>query len=193
MTEVCVELNCSLDKTKKLLTSKGYVFTEKYELHDIYFTTIATKKIKKAKYKNLLDNSVLIRRIKEQHSDEKKLIYKKKLLDNKGNVIDEIKTRVDIGDIDATKQIFNNLGLFCWCDYINQNYVYKKGDIKLVIQYVKELGVFIELEEYNSIKSKDEAEKFEILTNIIHSLDLPIGNDFSCKKPFLYLKKHTSK
>lgn len=189
MTEICVELKCDLRHIKKVLTSKDFVFVEKFTLHDIYFTTLSIKKLKGIKYKTLIDNSVLIRQTKGGCCEGKSLIHKKKILDQNGNVVDEIKTKVEIEDINGTKQIFTNLGLLCWCDYMTSSYVYKKGNIELLIQHVNGLGTFIELEEYDSIKNKKDIEKFEILTSIINSLNLPIGNDFSCKKPYLYFKK----
>ena len=114
-------------------------------------------------------------------------------LDNNGNVIKEIKTKVEIDSVEKTKTIFENSGLFCWCDYINQNYEYRKGEVVINVQYVKELGTFIEIEEFNSIKNKTDEEKFEILSNIIKSLGFPIGNDYSCKKPYMFLKKKQAK
>lgn len=108
-------------------------------------------------------------------------------MDDKGNVIQEIKSKVIINNIEKAKEIFNNLNLKCWCDYTVENIIYKKDDIEVNIQRTNTLGDFIEIEEYPQIKGKSNTEKFEHLKSLISSYDIKIGNDFSCKKPYMML------
>ncbi len=117
-----------------------------------------------------------------------KLYTRKKTLDNKGNVVNEIKTKINIGNENLAKSIFNNIGLYCWCNYICKNYEFKKGKIILNVQYVKELEVFIEIEEFKSISKKSDKEKFNILTEIIKSFHFTTNSDYSCKKPYMFFK-----
>lgn len=187
MTEICVQINGELEEIKNSAIEKGFVFSESYNNFDTYYTTISEENLKKVSYKELLDNSLIVRNIKGEDFDIKNIVYKKKTLDNNGNVIEEIKTKLKIDDIEKAKTIFKNMGLTCWCDFINQNNEFKKGEITLNIQYVKELGVFIEIEEFESIKGKTDEEKFAILIDIINSFGFPIGTDYSCKKPYMYL------
>ncbi len=189
MTEICVQVFKELEEVKKYVIENGFTFLESYNNHDIYYTTYKNEELKKITYKELLDRTIIIRNIISKNLDLKNLVYKSKTLDNNGNVIKEIKTKVEIDSVEKAKSIFENSGLFCWCDYINQNYEYRKGEVVINVQYVKELGTFIEIEEFNSIKNKTDEEKFEILSNIIKSLGFPIGNDYSCKKPYMFLKK----
>lgn len=187
MTEVCVQVFKDLESVKKSVLKEGYSFIETYNNYDTYFTTISKNEVADTPYKQLLDNSLIVRHIVGDDCDIKNLVYKKKVLDDNGNVIEEVKTKLNIDNIESAKKIFYNLGLACWCDYVNQNYVYKKGEVSIIIQYVKELGVFVEIEEFKLIKDKTDKEKFEILMETINSLRLPIGNNYSCKKPYMFL------
>jgi len=60
----------------------------------------------------------------------------------------------------------------------------------LVIQIIKNLGIFVELEEFDSICSLTIKQKLEKLKSIATSFNLKIGNDFNCKKPFMILHKN---
>ena len=189
MTEICVQAYTTLEELQRKLENAGYEFVENYNNSDTYFSTLSKRDIKKLDYKALLDSSLIVRHIEGDNCDIKNLVYKKKTLDENGNVIKEIKTKLKIDDIDKAKQMFSSLGLTCWCDYINHNYEYKKGEISIIVQYVEDLGVFVEIEEFNSIKDKSDKEKFGILKDIVNALKLPLGSNFSCKKPYMFLNK----
>jgi len=187
MTEICVQIKGNLQEVKKSALEKGFQFVESYNNHDTYYTNISKDDLKKVNYKKLIDSSMIVRHITSENWEVKKLVYKKKTLDNSGNVIEEIKTNVNVDDTNKLNTIFTNMGLTCWCDFVNENNEFKKGEIVLNIQYVKELGVFAEIEEFDSIKNKSDKEKFNILIDIINSLGFDIGDDYSCKKPYIYL------
>ena len=189
MTEICVQAYTALEELQRKLENAGFEFVENYNNSDTYFSILNENDVENVDYKTLLDSSLIVRHIVGDSCDIKNLVYKKKTLDENGNVIKEIKTKLKIDDIDKAKQMFSSVGLTCWCDYINHNYEYKKGEISIIVQYVDSLGVFIEIEEFNSIKDKSDKEKFVILKDIVNSLNLPLGSDFSCKKPYMYLNK----
>lgn len=189
MTEICVQAYTTLEELQRKLENAGFEFVENYNNSDTYFSILNENDVENVDYKTLLDSSLIVRHIVGDSCDIKNLVYKKKTLDENGNVVKEIKTKLKIDDIDKAKQMFSSLGLTCWCDYINHNYEYKKGEISIIVQYVDSLGVFIEIEEFNSIKDKSDKEKFVVLKDLVNSLNLPLGSDFSCKKPYMYLNK----
>ena len=190
MTEICVEVKENLEKVIDILKNLGYMFDERYVIHDTYYTTFKESDLKTISYKDLLNGSLIIRNIVGNSGVSTNIVYKNKTLDNNGNVINEIKTKLKIDDEEKAKTIFTNVGMTCWCDYINENIVYKKDDIALTLQKVENLGVFLEIEEYPSIKDKKEEDKFTILSNLAKSLNINLGEDYSVKKPYLFLKKH---
>lgn len=192
MTEICFQVEESLQQAITLLTKNGFNFIESYINFDSYYTTIASPE--KTDYQSLLNKSVIIRHIVTKTGDVKNVVYKSKTLDTDGNVINEVKTKVKVDDIEKTKQIFNNIGLNCWCDIAVSNNELKKCEVVVNVQNVENLGTFVEIEEYPSIKDLDNAKKFEILKDIVKQLGLNIiGNDYSCKKPYMFLLKNSTK
>ena len=193
MTEICVQVREDLAHVINMLKSLDYVFDERYVIHDIYYTTLKKSDLKTVDYKNLLNQSLIIRKIDGNSGINTYIVFKNKTIDNKGNVINEIKTKLKIDDEEKAKTIFTNIGMTCWCDYINENIVYKKGEIALTVQNVKNLGVFLEIEEYPSIEKLPSKDKFDILSNIVNSLGLNLNDDYSAKKPYIFLKKSLAK
>ncbi len=191
MTEICAQVFEEKENIEQAIIENGYEFVENYSNHDIYFSSKSFNEISNISYKELLDSSIIVRHILGENCDKKFIVYKKKDLDNNGNVINEVKLKVVIDNTEKAKEIFENLGLKCWCDYVVENNVFKKGEIELNVQNVNELGSFIEIEEFDSIKGFSNNKKFDILKNIVSSLALKIGNDYSCKKPFMMLNSGT--
>lgn len=188
MTEICVLTKSSFEEIKTKLINEGFNYVETYNNYDTYFTTLC-QNLSNVSYSQLLDKSILVRQIKGENLDKKFIVYKKKVFDKNGNVVDEIKTKLTIDNIEKAKTIFQNVGLFCWCDYIVNNNEFKKDEIIINVQNVNKLGTFIEIEEYESIKRKTNEEKFDILKNIILSMNLEVFPDYSCKKPFMVFKQ----
>lgn len=192
MTEICVLTKDSFEIVKEKLKNSDFQHVESYNNHDIYFTTIS-QDLKTNDYSQLIEKSILIRGVKGVDFEKKYIIYKKKSFDKNGNVIDEVKTKLQIDDIEKAKTIFQNLGLVCWCDYVVNNNEFKKDEIVVNVQDVDALGTFVEIEEYESIKNKSDEEKFNILKDAISSMDIQIFSDYSCKKPFMMLNHFENK
>ena len=121
MTEICVQVREDLAHVINMLKSLDYVFDERYVIHDIYYTTLKKSDLKTVDYKNLLNQSLIIRKIDGNSGINTYIVFKNKTIDNKGNVINEIKTKLKIDDEEKAKTIFTNIGMTCWCDYINEN------------------------------------------------------------------------
>jgi len=188
MTEISVELFDSKDKAFRILKQVGYQLSDQYINHDIYFSHINNPF--DVSYKTLIDNSFIIRNIKGNDCDIRQILYKKKIFDSNGNVVDETKTKIKIDDIDHAKKLFGLSGLNCWCDYKVENYEFVNGGgITLDVQIVPNLGTFLEIEEFDGLQGSTDEEKFEALKSIVDSLPLKHGKDYSCKKPFLMLHK----
>jgi len=70
----------------------------------------------------------------------------------------------------------------------NNSYVYKKDEICFVVQCIKDLGIFIEYEEDDSMKNMNEKEKFNYMSKIVKQLGLKLGQNYSCKKVYMKIK-----
>ncbi len=185
-TEITVQVFNSFEEIDKILKEQGFARVENFQINDWYFSKI--NNVKRLKYVDLMDNSFLVRQILS-FSEEVQICYKKKNLDSLGNVVSEEKFTTKVDSLKTTLNIFKNSKLNNYCKIENNTFVYQKKDVCFAVQVVKDLGIFIEYEENESIKNMKANEKIEQLKATIQSLNLNLGKDFSCKKIFMRLHK----
>ena len=95
---------------------------------------------------------------------------------------------VKIDDGQKGVSILKSAGLNNWCNLKNDNIVYvDKSGFEIALQVVDGLGIFIEAEEDNSIANLSEEQKFDHLKNKVAALGFKLGDDYSCKKPYMIL------
>lgn len=104
---------------------------------------------------------------------------------------DEHETQVT--DIKALQNIFSNIGLKELVTIDNIKHTYVTEQYEIVIEEVKDLGNFLEVEYHidNETKSVDEIKE-EIL-DFIRALNLEVGNELNSGKPELLLLKNGHK
>ncbi|MBQ7467145.1 MAG: hypothetical protein IJS74_03640 [Clostridia bacterium] len=185
-TEITVQVFDSFDNIDKILKQEGFVVTRKFLLDDHYFTSL--NDIKDVEFKNIIKNSVLIRK---NESDEIciEMLYKNKEFDDAGNVVCEEKVKVNISDLEKAVSILTLAGFNNFVNCKQNCYVYKNDELELCLQIVDNLGIFIEYEEDESVKDLLPEEKIEVMKNKLKKLGLQLGEDFSCKKVFMLLHK----
>ena len=187
-TEITIEvlepLHSVLDKLEKL----GFILKEKVFLKDWYYSKLTLKQLQKLSYKNLIKNSFLVRNILDT-SNKSFIIYKNKVLDKNNNVIAEEKLSTEIYNLENLLQIYNQTSLTNWCLLEQEMLIFSKDNICFALQIVKDLGIFIEYEENDSLKGFTEQEKINKLYNDLQKLGLTLGTDYSCKKVYLKFKK----
>lgn len=187
-TEITVELFEKAENVIEKLKEKGFSVTNDYYMIDYYFSKESTENLKTLEYKQVIDNSFLVREL-ELETPLTLLIYKNKVLDKLGNVIKEEKYEVNLGELEKTLQIFNASGLNNWLEIKQRLIFLSNGTIAFSIQVVDDLGTFIEYEEDESMKDLSEQEKIDTMLKNLKSLNLNIGSDYSCKKPYMKFKK----
>ena len=185
-TEITVQIFDDYNTIDKTLTDLGFKMVENYQLNDWYFTKLAS--VANLSYIDLMNNSFLIRQVID-NNPKIQLCYKKKELDNFGNVIMEEKIKTELTDLEKAINIFKMSGLNNYCLVQNNSYVYQKGNTEFVVQIIKDLGIFIEYEETPDMVNLPAKEKFNYMVDAIKKIGLKIGNDFSCKKVFMLLHK----
>lgn len=185
-TEITVQVFNNFEDIDKKLKLQGFKMIENYQVNDWYFSIF--KDISNLNYLDLLNNSFLVREIIDDKR-EIHLCYKRKELDCHGNVISEEKIRAKLDSLENSILIFKNAGLNNYCKLRNNSFVYQKDDICFVVQIMDNLGIFIEYEEDDSMSNMTAEEKFDYMCKIVNTLGLNLGNDYSCKKVFMMLKK----
>lgn len=185
-SEITVQVFDCFEKIDDILKSQGFAMIENYQLNDWYFTRL--EDASNLKYDELINNSFLVREIKTEKSIIQ-LCYKQKEFNENNVVISEEKITSNIEDLNSTLNIFKKAKLNNYCVVKNNSFVYKNEDICFTLQIIENLGIFIEYEEDETMKDLSSEQKIDHMFNLVKSLGLNIGNDYSCKKVYMLLQK----
>jgi len=189
-TEITVQVFDSINIIIEKLKNLDFYIIEKYEMTDYYFSKLSNEDLKNLSYSSLIKNSFLVRDIKDKNP-KILLTFKDKTLDECNNVISEEKIFTKVDNLEKTLKIFNNINLNCWCTLNQKMIVYKKDNLEFALQIIDGLGVFIEYEEDDSMKTLSEYEKINLMKSNLLSLGLNLGEDYSCKKVYMkFLKEN---
>ena len=189
-TEITVEVLDSFLSTKNTLEQQGFSCIETFTMTDKYYSLLKQEKIKNLSFQNIIKNSFLIRHITSNNcSTYNALIYKNKIFNDLGQVIEEEKVQTTVENTEKVCDILRLAGFHSYITIQSTNLVYKKDNVEFVVQDVNNLGLFIELEELEHMETLKPEEKINQLINILKQLKLPLGDNFHCNKLEMLLKK----
>lgn len=148
--------------------------------------------MKKENIQQFLKHSVILRNLKLDGKEIKKITYKNKQLDYNGDIILEQKVNLDCDDLVKAKSLFNCLGFYNLIEVKYHVIVYEKNGKEFAFQIVENLGNLIEYENVNDFEGKSALEisdaKKEMLNDIIEC-DIRITDEFDVKKAFELIEK----
>ena len=179
--EVLVEVYEDLSKVKSVLSKFDYQGTKKI-IDEYYYDP--KRKLLKPDNNNKIFHCLRTReKNNEYYITYKDDIYRK----SKWIYSNEYETKVE--SLDTLKAIFEKIGLvkFIEIDNEKETYIYDKYEI--VLENVKDLGIFLEVEyctneDVDINKIKKDIQKF------IDSLNIKVSEELNMGKPEMYLKKH---
>ena len=183
--EITVKIKCELKTFYKTVEEKGFKIVDKFSMNDVYFIP-NTLEIDKMKTRDILAKAVLVRDIigKTSNRETKKITYKIKNCDEKGNIINQEAINCDILEIEDAKRLLKAIGYKEIMTIIEDDIVYEKDGFKLAVKNIKEGDNLIEIEEnerYNTI---------EKLIQKVNELEIPIYTDnYFVKKAEIELDK----
>ncbi|MBQ7308445.1 MAG: hypothetical protein IJW82_07980 [Clostridia bacterium] len=187
-TEITVRVLMDFEDIKQTLLNQGFKITSEYVLIDYYYSKYSISKLKKMSYKSLIKNSFLLRKVVKE-KDKLQLCYKDKTIKN-NCVIGETKIVSNIDDFENAIKIFKMANITNWCVSKNYSTVFRKGEYSFALQDVKDLGIFIEYEEDETMEGMTSTQKIDYMKQIVNNLGLKLGEDYSVKKPYLMLHKN---
>lgn len=121
-------------------------------------------------------------------NNEYSITYKDDVFDNgKWLYSNEYETRVE--SIVMIKEIFNKLGLVKFIEIDNKKETYTYNNYEIVIEDVKDLGIFMEV-EYCTNENVDVKLIKKEIQNFIDGLGLKVSEELNMGKPEMYMKKH---
>ncbi len=121
-------------------------------------------------------------------NNECSITYKDDVFDNgKWLYSNEYETKVE--SVAMIKEIFNKLGLVKFIEINNKKETYIYNNYEIVIEDVKDLGIFMEV-EYCTNEDVDVKLIKKEIQNFIDSLELNVSEELNMGKPEMYMKKH---
>lgn len=191
--EITVRLNENIQSAMDKLEKQGFKKIRESKIDDVYMTS-KLKELNKDNIQNILKKSVLLRSLKLDNKEIKKITYKNKEIDEKGDVISEQKINLDCNDLEKAKELFENLE---FKELIRVKYkvvVYSKDKVEYAFQDVENLGTLIEYENVEDFEGKS-LEKInnakEKMYNEIKNTGIYITEEKDVKKAYeLILNKY---
>lgn len=179
--EILVEVYEPVKKVKESFKNFHYLGL-KHVIDEYYYDP--KRKALKPNNNNELNHCLRLR----SKNDEYSITYKDDVFENnKWLYSKEYETKVE--SLTIMKEIFNRLGLIKFLEIDNQKETYTYNDYKIVIENVKDLGIFLEVEYCTKDDIDIKLEKRKI-KDFINTLNLNISEELNMGKPEMYLKKH---
>jgi len=190
--EITVKVKEAMQSAIEKLEMQGYKKIRESDVADIYMTQLKSK-LNKDNIKEILSSCVLLRTIKIDEKEVKKITYKNKEYDN-GQVISEQKVNIDCNNLEDAKKLFEYLNFEELIEVKYHVLVMEKDGIELAFQDVENLGLLIEYENNNNFENKtiEEKKKEKIkMYKEIKKLGIKITEDYDIKKAWeLIVKKY---
>lgn len=190
--EITVKVNNTLDEVDQILISKGFKLIRKSRVEDEYVCPNDIK-VNRENILKVLSSSVLIRYLKTQDGEFKKITYKDKKYDKNDMVISEEKINVSINDIQSAHKLFEKINFKNLVDVKYDVIVYSNNDYEFAFQNVEGLGLLLEFENENDFEGvSDEAiaNEKQKMYEIIKNYGIKVENNYDIKKAYeLVMKK----
>ena len=187
--EVTTRVYNSLEEVDAILTKENYQIIGKHRIEDEYLT----QNLKMLTAENILDilkTAVLVRYVKEDEEEDKKITYKIKEYDG-DKVISEEKINVKIDDIDKAIKLFSKLNFEHLVSVKYDVIVYSNGKIELASQNVEGLGLLLEYEhakDFTGYSNEDILKEKNKMLKQIKDIGLKISDDYDIKKAYELIK-----
>lgn len=190
--EITVKVNNTLDEVDKILISKGFKLIRKSRVEDEYVCPNDIN-VNRENILKVLSSSVLIRYLKTQDGEFKKITYKDKKYSKEGIVISEEKINVSIDDTKKAQELFEKINFKKLVSVHYDVIVYSNNDYEFAFQDVEGLGLLLEFENENDFEGvSDEAvaNEKQKMYEIIKTYGIKVENNYDIKKAYeLVMKK----
>lgn len=141
--EITVEVDIDSDGLLAILNNNNFIKKEEYDVNDIYMSKYFDKNTNPLE---ILKQCILIRNVITKEKDIKKITYKYKEYNDTGDIIKQGKIDCPIESIGKAKQLFEAIGYNEIINIKNHNVVYANDTTEMIIQYVNDKHIYIEIE-----------------------------------------------
>ena len=168
--ELTIRILCSKEELIKHLEEKGLKKGRRFRLNDHYLIP-KTLKIEELTVREILSKAVIIRNIDNDGEIVNKITFKKKNINEKGEIVSQTATSCEVMDYTEGIRLFEELGYYEIMNIIEDDIIYYNDKIELAIKDIYNGDLLIETETNNNIKTIEE------LKEIIESLEILFEKD----------------
>lgn len=186
--EITVKIKCELQELYKILEEKGFNIVDEFTMDDTYFIPDSLE-IEKMSSRDILKKAVLVRYIVDKTTGviKKKITFKRKEIDNNGNILNQEAINCDVKDVEDAKKILEAIGYKKLINIKERDIVYSKNGFELAIKDVENGEKLIEIETEVDNPELDNLEKIK---RKISEINIPIYTDnYFVKKAEIELDK----
>lgn len=168
--EITIRILCLKEELIKHLEEKGLKKGRIFRLDDHY---LIPKKLKaeELKVREILSKAVIIRNIDNDGKKVNKITFKKKNINEKGEIVSQTATSCEVIDYTEGIKFFEELGYYEIMNIIEDDIIYYNDKIELAIKDVYNGDLLIETETNNNITTIEELKK------MIERLEIPFEKD----------------
>ena len=163
--EITIRILCSKEELIKHLEEKGLKKGRRFRLDDHYLIP-KTLKLEELTVREILSKAVIIRNIDNDGKIVNKITFKKKSINEKGEIVSQTATSCEVIDYTEGIRLFEELGYYEIMNIIENDIIYYNDKIELAIKDIYNGDLLIETETNENIK------KIEELKEIIESLEI---------------------
>ena len=168
--EITIRILCSKEELIKHLEEKRLKKGRIFRLDDHY---LIPKKLKaeELKVREILSKAVIIRNIDNDGKKVNKITFKKKNINEKGEIVSQTATSCEVIDYTEGIKLFEELGYYEIMNIIEDDIIYYNDKIELAIKDIENGELLIETETNKNITTIEELKK------IIENLEIPFEKE----------------
>ena len=163
--EITIRILCSKEKLIKCLEEKGLKKGRKFRLDEHYLIPKILK-MEELTLREILSKAVIIRNIDNDGKKVNKITFKKKNINEKGEIVSQTAISCEVIDYTQGIRLFEELGYYEIMNIIENDIIYYNDKIELAIKDVYNGDLLMEIETNNNTTTIEE------LKEIIESLEI---------------------
>ena len=168
--EITIRILCSKEELIKHLEEKGLKKGRKFRLDDHYLIS-KTLKLEELTVREILSKAVIVRNIYNDGKIVNKITFKKKIINEKGEIVSQTATSCEVLDYTEGIRLFEELGYYEIMNIIEDDSIYYNDKIELAIKDIYNGDLLIEIETNKNIQTIEE------LKGRIERLEIPFEKD----------------
>lgn len=172
--EITVKVNTNMKEIEEILINKDFKLSDEFTCEDNYFIPL-NMNIKKESIRDIIKKAIIIRQVR----NDKVLVFKKKNIDQNGDILKQRKFECNILDVNEAKRFLEAVGYKSVMDIFEKDICYSKDGLKLAFKNIKNGDILMEVETQDIEGFRTTKE----LKEKVLKLNLPIDtSNFFVKK-----------